>query len=209
MRKRCLSQTLQGLSESVTGSSIPHSSEIVVMSWSSPATFERWRERSVARKRMNSSFLSLRSWILKLSARAAAALCLLLPNLWMVTTVPICPVLADRVSPFSGLRRGSRLRRFHRAFFGPREGVGRPGEGSARKTPTRVSREARQIDGGPARIMDEPPAATGDLAVLPGVLGSRTLRRTGQVRLRSEPLRLPGGTPISTISLRCLVHNAG
>jgi hypothetical protein len=38
------------------------------------------------------------------------------------------------------------------------------------------------------RIMHEPPAATADLAVLPGVLGSRTLRRTEQVRLRSEPL---------------------
>jgi len=51
-----------------------------------------------------------------------------------------------------------------------------------------------------ARIMHEPPAATADLAVLPGVLGSRTLRRTEQVRLRSEPLWLPGGTTISTIS---------
>ena len=60
-----------------------------------------------------------------------------------------------------------------------------------------------------ARIMYEPPAATADLAILPGVLGSRTLRRTDQVRLRSEPLWLPGATTISTISLRCLVHNAG
>jgi hypothetical protein len=31
----------------------------------------------------------------------------------------------------------------------------------------------------------------------------------GKVRLSSEPLRLPGGTTISTISLRRLVHNAG
>jgi len=60
-----------------------------------------------------------------------------------------------------------------------------------------------------ARIMHEPPAATADLAVLPGVLGPRSLRRTEQVRLRSEPLRLPGGTTISTISPRRLVHNAG
>jgi hypothetical protein len=60
-----------------------------------------------------------------------------------------------------------------------------------------------------ARIMHEPPAPTADLAVLPGVLGSRTLRRTEQVRLRSEPLWLPGGTTISAISLRRLVHNAG
>jgi hypothetical protein len=62
---------------------------------------------------------------------------------------------------------------------------------------------------GLARIMHEPPAATADLAVLPGVLGTGTLRRTEQVRLRSESLRLPGGTAISTISLRRLVHNAG
>ncbi|MEE9526234.1 MAG: hypothetical protein V3W07_01090 [Syntrophobacteria bacterium] len=31
--------------------------------------------------------------------------------------------------------------------------------------------------------------ATADMSVLPGVLGSRTLRRTVQVRLRSNPLR--------------------
>ena len=36
-----------------------------------------------------------------------------------------------------------------------------------------------------------------------------TLRRTEKVRLRFEPLRLPGGTTISTISQRRLVHNAG
>jgi len=57
--------------------------------------------------------------------------------------------------------------------------------------------------------MHEPPAATADLAVLPGVLGSRTLRRTEQVRLRSEALRLPGGTANSTISRPRLLHNAG
>jgi len=54
--------------------------------------------------------------------------------------------------------------------------------------------------------MPEPPAATADMAALPGVLGSQTLRRTEQVRLRSETLWLPGGTTISTISLRRLVH---
>jgi len=57
--------------------------------------------------------------------------------------------------------------------------------------------------------MHEPPAATADLAVLPGVLASRPLRRTEQVRLSSEPLWLPGGTAISTASRRRLVHNAG
>ncbi|MCG6945864.1 MAG: hypothetical protein LJE87_11045 [Deltaproteobacteria bacterium] len=34
------------------------------------------------------------------------------------------------------------------------------------------------------------------MAVLPGVLGCRPLRRTVQVRLRTDTLRLPGGTPI-------------
>jgi hypothetical protein len=43
-------------------------------------------------------------------------------------------------------------------------------------------------------------AATVDMAVLPGVLGSPTLRRTVQVRLGSNTLRLPGGTPIFTVS---------
>ena len=42
--------------------------------------------------------------------------------------------------------------------------------------------------------------ATVDMAVLPGVLGCRTLRRTIQVRLGSNTLRLPGGTPIFTVS---------
>jgi hypothetical protein len=68
-------------------------------------------------------------------------------------------------------------------------------------------------DGLLARIMHEPSAATADLAVLPGVLGSRTLRRTEQVRLRSESRGaagwLPGGTTISPILRRRLVHNAG
>ena len=34
------------------------------------------------------------------------------------------------------------------------------------------------------------------MSVLPGVLGPQTLRRTVQVRLECEPVRLPGGTPI-------------
>ena len=36
----------------------------------------------------------------------------------------------------------------------------------------------------------ESPATTADMAVLPGVLGCRTLRRTAQVRLRSNTLRV-------------------
>jgi len=77
--------------------------------------------------------------------------------------------------------------------------------GSRSSASTRLGRPRWPL----ARIMHEPPAATADLAVLPGVLGSRTLRRTDKVRLRSEPLWLPGGTTISTISPRRLLHNAG
>ncbi|MCK5656840.1 MAG: hypothetical protein KAI21_03310, partial [Deltaproteobacteria bacterium] len=46
-----------------------------------------------------------------------------------------------------------------------------------------------------ARIFHESLAATTDMAVLPGVLGCRPLRRTVEVRLGANPLRLPGGTP--------------
>ncbi len=51
-----------------------------------------------------------------------------------------------------------------------------------------------------ARIFHELLAATTDLAVLPGVLRCRLLRRTVQVRLGTNTLRLPGGTSISTVS---------
>jgi hypothetical protein len=51
-----------------------------------------------------------------------------------------------------------------------------------------------------ARIFHELPAATVYLTVLPGVLGCRTLRRTVQVRLESNSLRLPYITAISTVS---------
>ncbi|MEE9526537.1 MAG: hypothetical protein V3W07_02625 [Syntrophobacteria bacterium] len=51
-----------------------------------------------------------------------------------------------------------------------------------------------------ARIFHESLAATTDMVVLPGVLGCRFLRRTVQVRLGTNPLRLPGGTPIFVVS---------
>ena len=51
-----------------------------------------------------------------------------------------------------------------------------------------------------ARIFHESLAATTDMAVLPGVLRCRLLRRTVQVRLGTNPLRLPGGTPIFAVS---------
>jgi len=38
------------------------------------------------------------------------------------------------------------------------------------------------------------------MAVLPGVLGCRLLRRTIQVLLGTNTLRLPGGTPIFMVS---------
>ena len=60
-----------------------------------------------------------------------------------------------------------------------------------------------------ARIYHEWPAATVDMTVLPGVLGCRTLRRTVQVRLGSNPLRLPGGTHFSTVSLRQFMEYPG
>ncbi|MGB6382876.1 MAG: hypothetical protein WBG51_17020 [Syntrophobacteria bacterium] len=47
------------------------------------------------------------------------------------------------------------------------------------------------------------------MSVLPGVLWCRTLRRTVQVRLGSDPLRLPGGTPFSTVSPRQFVKYPG
>ncbi|MBW2579369.1 MAG: hypothetical protein JRD00_00150 [Deltaproteobacteria bacterium] len=60
-----------------------------------------------------------------------------------------------------------------------------------------------------ARIFHELPAATADMIVLPGVLRCRTLRRTVQVRLRSNPLRLPGGISFSTVSRRQSVKHPG
>ena len=51
-----------------------------------------------------------------------------------------------------------------------------------------------------ARIFHESLAATTDMAVLPGVLGCRYLRRTVEVRLGTNTLRFPGGTPILVVS---------
>ncbi len=51
-----------------------------------------------------------------------------------------------------------------------------------------------------AQIFHESLAATTDMAIPPGVLGCRPLRRTVQVRLGSNTLRLPGDTPIFVVS---------
>ena len=60
-----------------------------------------------------------------------------------------------------------------------------------------------------ARIFHESPAATTDMAVLPGVLGCQLLRRTVQVRLGTNTLRLSGGTPIFMVSRRHFMKYPG
>ncbi|MEE9528394.1 MAG: hypothetical protein V3W07_12070 [Syntrophobacteria bacterium] len=45
--------------------------------------------------------------------------------------------------------------------------------------------------------------------ILPGVLGCRPLRRTVQVRLGTNTLRLPGGTPISMVSRQQFIIHPG
>jgi len=52
-------------------------------------------------------------------------------------------------------------------------------------------------------------ATTTDMAVLPGVLGCRLLRRTVQVCLGPDTLRLPGGTPIFMVSRHQFIKHPG
>ncbi|MEJ2233756.1 MAG: hypothetical protein P8X67_07510 [Syntrophobacterales bacterium] len=47
------------------------------------------------------------------------------------------------------------------------------------------------------------------MTVLPGVLGCRPLRRTIQVRLGPNTLRLPGGTPICVASRQQFIKYPG
>ncbi|MDH3557288.1 MAG: hypothetical protein OES18_15705 [Deltaproteobacteria bacterium] len=47
------------------------------------------------------------------------------------------------------------------------------------------------------------------MAILPGVLGCCSLRRTVQVRLGTNSLRFPGGTPIFAVSRRQFVKHPG
>jgi hypothetical protein len=58
-------------------------------------------------------------------------------------------------------------------------------------------------------MFHESPAATADLAVLPGVLGCWRLRRTVQVRLGTHTLRLPGGTPVFAVSRQQFMKHPG
>jgi len=60
-----------------------------------------------------------------------------------------------------------------------------------------------------AWIFHESPAVTTDMDVLPGVLECRTLRRTVQVRLGTNTLRLPGGTPIFAVSRQQFMKYSG
>jgi hypothetical protein len=60
-----------------------------------------------------------------------------------------------------------------------------------------------------ARIFHESLAATTDMDVLPGVLGCRSLQRTVQVRLGTNTLRLPGGTPIFVVSRQQFIKYPG
>jgi hypothetical protein len=62
---------------------------------------------------------------------------------------------------------------------------------------------------GLARMFHESLAATLDMAVLPGVLGCWPLRRTVQVRLGTNTLRLPGGTPIFMVSRHQFMKHPG
>ena len=52
----------------------------------------------------------------------------------------------------------------------------------------------------PACGTERSAASANYMAILPGVLGCRGLRRTIQVRLGTNPLRLPGCTPIFVVS---------
>jgi hypothetical protein len=72
-----------------------------------------------------------------------------------------------------------------------------------------VEPRGEKEEGALARIFHESLAATTDLAVLPGVLGCWPLRRTVQVRLGTNPLRWPGGTPIFAASRHQFMKHPG
>ena len=60
-----------------------------------------------------------------------------------------------------------------------------------------------------ARMFDESLATTTDMDVLSCVLGYRPLRRTIQVHLGTNTLRLPGGTPIFVVSRQQFMKHPG
>jgi hypothetical protein len=61
----------------------------------------------------------------------------------------------------------------------------------------------------PACGTERSAASANNMAVLPGVLGCRTLRRTVQVRLGFNTLWLPGGTTIFTVSRQQIMKHPG
>jgi hypothetical protein len=81
-----------------------------------------------------------------------------------------------------------------------------------RATPTRRVRSVEKHDGWVrrllARIMHEPPAATADMTVLPGVLGSRTLRRIEKHALGPSPYGCPVArpSPRSRYGVSCIMR---
>jgi hypothetical protein len=75
--------------------------------------------------------------------------------------------------------------------------------------PNDLQDENSGLTGYLTRIFHESSATTVDLAVLTGVLGFHTLRRTVQVRLGCKTLRLSGGTPISTLSRQQFMKHPG
>jgi hypothetical protein len=60
-----------------------------------------------------------------------------------------------------------------------------------------------------ARMIYELAAPTADMNAPPGVLRTRILRRTVQVRLRFKSLRMSGSTPIFTVSRQQFVNHPG
>ena len=60
-----------------------------------------------------------------------------------------------------------------------------------------------------ARMFHESLAATTDMVILPAVVGCRPLRRTIQVRLGTDTLRLAGGTPIFVVSRQQFIKYPG
>ncbi len=61
----------------------------------------------------------------------------------------------------------------------------------------------------PACGTERSAASANYMAVLPGVLGCRSLRRTVQVRLVTNTLRLPGGTTIFVVSRQQFMNYPG
>jgi hypothetical protein len=57
-------------------------------------------------------------------------------------------------------------------------------------------------------MIHESLVATTNLAAFLGVLGYRLLRRTNQVRLETNTLRLPSGTPIFMVSRHQFMKHA-